>query len=84
MTRGRSDGDSRKRLVTTVLVVVIVGAFFYFYSRDSGSSPLEYGSKSLKDFGWGEDQDADEPSLVPGGGEDNAIPKTIPVSYLRV
>jgi len=66
MGRGRADGKPRKRLVIPVIVLVIVGAFFYLYSRDSGSSSIEYGSKSLT-----------------FGGDESAIPKTIPVSSLE-
>lgn len=65
MARGRVDGNPRKRLITTVLVLLTVGALFYLYSRNSGSSSIEYGSLSLK-------------------GDDSAIPKTIPVSYLSL
>lgn len=67
MGRGKADGKPRKRLVTTVLLLAIVGALFFLYSRKSGSSSIEYGSKSLK-----------------FGGDDSAIPKTIPVSYLSL
>ncbi|KAG4970387.1 hypothetical protein JHK85_036808 [Glycine max] len=62
MGRGKADGKPRKRLFTTVLLLAIVGALFFLYSRKSGSSSIEYGSKSLK-----------------FGGDDSAIPKTIPV-----
>nr|KYP74166.1 hypothetical protein KK1_006834 [Cajanus cajan] len=48
MARGRADGKPRKRLVATVLVLVIVGALFYLNSRESGSSSIEHGSKSLQ------------------------------------
>ncbi|XP_054782357.1 probable methyltransferase PMT3 isoform X2 [Prosopis cineraria] len=61
MNRNRADGSPRKKLAT-VLVLVIVCAFFYLCFRNRGSSPLEYGSKSLKHFGWGGDEDADESS----------------------
>lgn len=80
MPRVRADGHPRKRLVT-VLVLVIVCAFIYLCSRKSGSSPLEYGSKSLKHFGLGGDDNVDESSSKAEGGEYGAIPKTIPVSY---
>ncbi|KAJ1397842.1 S-adenosyl-L-methionine-dependent methyltransferase [Sesbania bispinosa] len=62
MARGRADGSPRKRLITTLLVLLVVGALFYLYFQNSGSSSIEYGSKSLKT-----------------GGDDSAIPKTIPV-----
>ncbi|KAI4352293.1 hypothetical protein L6164_006560 [Bauhinia variegata] len=78
MTKGKLHGNSRKRLVTTVLVLVTVCVFFYMYSRKSGSS-LEFGNKSLKHFGWGGDGDASESSSRIGEGEDDTIPKTIPV-----
>ncbi|XP_028775191.1 probable methyltransferase PMT3 isoform X2 [Neltuma alba] len=77
MNRNRADGNPRKKLVT-LLVLVIVCAFFYLCSRKSGSSPLEYGSKSLKHFGWGGDEDANEssPKTIVGYGP---MLKTIPV-----
>lgn len=80
MARGRVDGNPRKRLVTTVLVLVIVVALFYLYSQKSGSSSIEYGSKSLKDVDWR----GDESSSITEGGDDSALPKTIPVSYLSL
>ncbi|KAK4281301.1 hypothetical protein QN277_012816 [Acacia crassicarpa] len=75
--RNRADGNPRKKLVT-VLVLVIVCAFFYLYSRKSGSSPIEYGGKSLKHFGWGGDEDANESSSKTIG-EYGPLLKTIPV-----
>lgn len=76
MTRGRSDVNSRKRLISTVLVLVIVGAFLYFYFQSSDSSPVEYGDKFVRHFGLGGDRDDDESSSI----LDSAVPKSIPVS----
>jgi len=61
MGRGRADGKPRKRLVITVIVLVTVGALFYLYSRNKGSSSIEYGSKSLT---LGEDDSA-VPKTIP-------------------
>jgi len=80
MGRGRADVNSRKKLVITVLVLVIVGAFFYFYSQSGDSSIVEYGDKSLRQFGLKGDKDSGESSSTLVGGEDSAIPKSIPVS----
>ncbi|ESW34548.1 hypothetical protein PHAVU_001G161900 [Phaseolus vulgaris] len=80
MARGRADVNSRKKLVITVLVLVIVGAFFYFYCQSSDSSIVEYGDKSLRQFGLKGDKDVGESSSTLVGGEDSAIiPKSIPV-----
>jgi len=61
MGRGRAEGKPRKRLVITVIVLMIVGASFFLYSRNKGSSSIEYGSKSLT---FGED-DSDVPKTIP-------------------
>ncbi|KAE9612212.1 putative S-adenosyl-L-methionine-dependent methyltransferase [Lupinus albus] len=75
MARSRADGKPRKQLVTALLVLVTVGALLYLYSRNTASSSIEYVSKSLKDVGW----KGDESSSITEGGDDSAIPKTIPV-----
>lgn len=80
MARGRADVNSRKNLVVAVLFFVIVGVFFYFYSQSGDSSIVEYGDKSLRQFGLKGDRDVSESSSTLIGGEDSAIPKTIPVS----
>ncbi|XP_014496241.1 probable methyltransferase PMT3 [Vigna radiata var. radiata] len=79
MARGRADVNSRKNLVVAVLFFVIVGVFFYFYSQSGDSSIVEYGDKSLRQFGLKGDRDVSESSSTLIGGEDSAIPKTIPV-----
>ncbi|KAJ7972636.1 S-adenosyl-L-methionine-dependent methyltransferases superfamily protein [Quillaja saponaria] len=81
MSRGRTDGNQKKRLVTTVLVLVIFCGAYYIYSRKSGSSALEYGSKSLKQIGsyWGGDEDGESSSKLGEGGDDDVILKSIPV-----
>lgn len=81
MTRGRADGSQKKRLVVSILLLAIIGVFLYVYSRDSGASALEYGSKSLKKLGssyWGGDEDADVSSNFVEG-EDDLVQKSIPV-----
>ncbi|KAF3436137.1 hypothetical protein FNV43_RR23229 [Rhamnella rubrinervis] len=82
MSRGRSDGSQKKRLVTSVLVLTIICGCVYLYSRKSGSSPLEYGSKSLRKFGsyLGSDEDTDgSSSIVDEDAEDGVIVKSFPV-----
>lgn len=88
MTRGRDDGGPKKRLVASLLILVAFVFFLYMYSRTQGSSALEYGSKSFRKLGssyWGGDEDTDiggklyESSSI-FGGENNVIPKSIPVS----
>lgn len=68
MAKGRADGNSRTRLITTVLLLLIVGGLVYLYSQNSGSSSFDYTSKSLKIE----------------GGDGYVVPKTIPVSYLNL
>lgn len=83
MSRGRADGSQKKRLVASVLVLTIICGCVYLYSRKSGSSPLEYGSKSLRKFGsyLGSDEDTDESSSkLDEDGEDGIIVKSFPVS----
>lgn len=94
MSRGRSDGSQKKRLVASLCVVAFFIGFLYVYhgslfggAQNSGSSALEYGSKSLKRLGasyLGSDDDADSKqdessSLVQGDGEDDIVPKSFPV-----
>lgn len=68
MMRGRSDGSQKKRVVASICVVTIFLGFLYVYggsifgSHNSGSSALEYGSKSLRRLGssyLGADDDTD-------------------------
>lgn len=68
MARGRADGNSRTRLITSVLLLLIVGGLVYLYSRNSGLSSFEYTSKSLEIE----------------GGDGSVVPKTIPVSHLNL
>ncbi|XP_048429755.1 probable methyltransferase PMT3 [Pyrus x bretschneideri] len=82
MSRGRADGSQRKRLVTSVLVLVIICGLLYLYSKKSGSSALEYGSK-IRKFGstyLGVDEDVDEsPPKLGDDEEDGVVLKSIPV-----
>ena len=95
MTRGRYDGSPKKPLVASVCgVAVFLGLLYVFQrsifgSQNSGSSALEYGSKSLKRLGasyLGSDDDADSKqdesssSIAQGDGEADIVPKSFPVS----
>lgn len=89
MSRGRSDGSQKKRLVASLCAVAIFIGFLYVYqgsifgSQSSGSPALEYGSKSLKRLGasyLGADEDAadgkqDESSssFAQGDGEGDIV-----------
>ncbi|KAJ6931351.1 hypothetical protein NC652_014754 [Populus alba x Populus x berolinensis] len=69
MSRGKGDGDQKKRLVTWIVVLGIICGCVYLYSRNSGTSALEYGSKSLRKLGssyLGGDDDGDEASSKSG------------------
>ncbi|KHN00289.1 Putative methyltransferase PMT8 [Glycine soja] len=94
MTRGRYDGSPKKHLVASVCgVAVFLGLLYVFQrsifgSQNSGSSALEYGSKSLKRLGasyLGSDDDADSKqdesssSIAQGDGEADIVPKSFPV-----
>ncbi|KAL0392710.1 UNVERIFIED_CONTAM: putative methyltransferase PMT3 [Sesamum radiatum] len=91
MTRGRSDGAQKKRLLTSVgiLAVFLVFLYFYFGSKNPGESALEYGSRSLRKLGssyLGGDEDSDlgkqdesSAKLSLDEGEDGIIPKSFPV-----
>ncbi|KEH41127.1 S-adenosylmethionine-dependent methyltransferase, putative [Medicago truncatula] len=94
MSRGRSDGSQKKRLVASVCGVALFLGFLYvfqgsiFGGQNSGSSTAEYG-KSLKRLGasyLGADEDADNKqqdessSLVQGDTlADDIVPKSFPV-----
>lgn len=84
MSRGRADGSSKKRLVTSVLILVIICGGLYMYSKRNGSTALEYGSK-IRKFGstyLGGDEEVDETPLKLGEDEDDGIIlKSIPVSH---
>ncbi|XP_050367172.1 probable methyltransferase PMT3 [Argentina anserina] len=82
MSRGRTDGGSKKRLVTTVLVLVIICGGLYMYTKRNGSTALEYSSK-IRKFGstyLGGDEEADETPTKLGEDEDDGVVlKSIPV-----
>lgn len=96
MSRGRSDGPQKKRLVASVCGVALFLGFLYvfqgsiFGGQNSGSSTAEYG-KSLKRLGasyLGADEDADNKqqdessSLVQGDTlADDIVPKSFPVRF---
>ena len=95
MSRGRADGSQKKRLVASICVVAIFLGFLYVYggsifgSQNSGSSALEYGSRSLKRLGssyLGADDDTDgkqdesSSNLGQGDGDNDIISKSFPVS----
>ncbi|KAG9154853.1 hypothetical protein Leryth_023913 [Lithospermum erythrorhizon] len=89
MTRGRSDGAQKKRLLTTVGLVgaVLVFLYFYFGSKGKGESPLEYGSRSLRNLGssyLGGDEDTDvgskqDEASTKFSQDDGIVPKSFPV-----
>ncbi|KAK7243086.1 hypothetical protein RIF29_37870 [Crotalaria pallida] len=94
MSRGRSDGAQKKRLIASICTVAIVLGFLYVYNgsifgfQNSGSSALNYGSKSLKRLGasyLGADDDSDgkqdesSSSVKQGDVEDDIVPKSYPV-----
>jgi len=96
MSRGRSDGSQKKRVVAYVCGVAIFLGFLYVYqgsifgSQNASSSALEYGSKSLKRLGasyLGADDDSDSKHgdsssrIGLGDGEDDILPKSFPVSF---
>lgn len=85
--RGRSDGGQKKRLIIALCVVAIFLGFLYAYygsifgSSSRGAAALEYGSRSLRKLGssyLGGDDDADGKQYE---GEEDAVPKTFPVSF---
>lgn len=93
MSRGRSDGSQKKRIVASICVATVFIGLLYVYggsifgSQSSGSSALEYG-KSLRKLGssyLGADDDnngkQDESSSSFGQveEEDNIVPKSFPV-----
>lgn len=90
--RGRQEGGSKKRLLTSVGIVAVFLIFLYvFYgSKNTGESALEYGSRLRKlgssYLGGDEDSDLggkqDESSIRFGldDGEDGFSPKSFPVS----
>uniref|UniRef100_A0A6N2KXJ2 Methyltransferase n=1 Tax=Salix viminalis TaxID=40686 RepID=A0A6N2KXJ2_SALVM len=83
MSRGRNDGDLKKRLITWIVVIAIICGCLYIYSRNNGTSALEYGSKSLRKLGssyLGGEDDGDEASNKSGEDpQDDAMLKSIPV-----
>jgi len=96
MSRGRSDGPPKQRVVAYICGVAIFLGFLYVYrgsifgSQNGSSSALEYGSKSLKRLGasyLGADDDSDNKQgdsssrIGQGDGEDDIVPKSFPVSF---
>ena len=87
--RGRSDEVQKKRFVTALVGVAVVLGFLYvfqgsiFGSQNSGAAALEYGSKSLRKFGWGGDEDADDTSskFSQEDADDGIMAKSFPVRF---
>ncbi|QCE05083.1 probable methyltransferase PMT3 [Vigna unguiculata] len=94
MSRGRSDGSQKKRVIAYACGVAIFIGFLYVYqgsifgSQNVSSSALEYGSKSLKRLGasyLGTDDASDSkqedssPRIGQGDAEDDIVPKSFPV-----
>ncbi|CAA6662489.1 unnamed protein product [Spirodela intermedia] len=90
--KGKGDGNQKKRLVTSLLVVggftifLLYNNGFFRNRENSGASSFEYGTKSVRAFGWGSDEDNDHLSKqeeLPLFGQDesesNFIPKSFPV-----
>jgi hypothetical protein len=96
MSRGRSDGSQKKRLVASVCAVALFLGFLYvfqgsiFGSQNSGSSTTAYG-KSLKRLGasyLGADDDADSKQQEESSSlaqtdavESDIVPKSFPVRF---
>lgn len=87
MTRGRSDGTQKKRLIATICVVAIFLGFLYAYygsifgNQDRGAFALQHGSKSLSHYLMGnEDSEESTTSTEQDDAEDGVVPKSYPVS----
>lgn len=87
MTRGRSDGTQKKRLIATICVVAIFLGFLYAYygsifgNQDRGALALQRGSKSLSHFLMGnEDSEESSTAAEQEDVEDDVVPKSYPVS----
>ncbi|KAJ4834294.1 hypothetical protein Tsubulata_028304 [Turnera subulata] len=81
MARGRGDGDQKKRVVTCVVLLAIFCGCFYLFSRNRGTSALEYGSR-FKKFSTSYlvgDDDGDESSTKLTEVEDDVVLKSFPV-----
>ncbi|KAH9602314.1 hypothetical protein KSS87_010896 [Heliosperma pusillum] len=84
--RGRSEDVQKKRLITGLVVAAFFFGFLYVYqgpifgSESSSASALEYGSKSLRKFGWGGDDEADDsPNFTQEDAKDGLVLKSFPV-----
>lgn len=79
MNRGRADGG-QKRLILVVIAAVIF-CCVYIYSRNSGTSPVELGSRSFKRLSssFGGDEDADSSTTSSENGDGDVALKSIPV-----
>lgn len=85
MTRGRSDGSQKKRLIATICVVAIFLGFLYaYYGSIFGNqdSALQHGSKSLSHYLMrNEDSEESSTTTEQEDADDDVIPKSYPVSY---
>ncbi|KAL5725185.1 hypothetical protein ACHQM5_008356 [Ranunculus cassubicifolius] len=88
MTRGRADGDQKKRLITFLCIVSVFVGFLYFYGSSFGSQ-VHSGASSLRKLGssylGGDDnsdsdsKDETEAKLALDDGDDTTLPKSYPV-----
>ncbi|KAE8651810.1 hypothetical protein Csa_006071 [Cucumis sativus] len=83
MTRGRSDGSQKKRLIATICVVAIFLGFLYaYYGSIFGNqdSALQHGSKSLSHYLMrNEDSEESSTTTEQEDADDDVIPKSYPV-----
>uniref|UniRef100_A0A1D1ZBZ3 Methyltransferase n=1 Tax=Anthurium amnicola TaxID=1678845 RepID=A0A1D1ZBZ3_9ARAE len=90
--RGRTDGKQSKRVVITFCTAVLFLGFLFLYKNgffgpreNNGSSAFEYGTKSIRSFGWGRDETSESVGeqevsvFMQEEGEGNIIPKSYPV-----
>ncbi|KAL5730619.1 hypothetical protein ACHQM5_003420 [Ranunculus cassubicifolius] len=85
MTKGRVDGDQKKRLITFLCVVSVFVGFLYFYGSSFGSQ-VHSGASSLRKLGssylGGDDnsdsdsKDETEAKLALDDGDDATLPKS--------
>lgn len=91
--KGKGDVNQKKRLVTSLFVVggfvlfLLYNNGFFGNRENGGASSFEYGTKSVRAFGWANDEENDHLSKqeeLPLFGQDesesNFIPKSYPVS----
>lgn len=89
--KGKSEGTQKKRLLISCallgLMLFLLYNYGFFRSRgNNGASSFEYGTKSLRAFGWGNDEDndhlsrqEDSPVFEEEKSDSSFIPKSYPV-----